>query len=78
MPRVKQAKVAVPPPTIREVVPDVWVAGSRSRLNVFHTVHVHREYPTIGYVCSCEYFRLGRGKVCAHIALVREAVEHTS
>lgn len=74
MPRVKRERLPPPPPIVREVAPDVWAAGSRSRANHFHTVHVHREYGTLGFTCTCEAFVLGKGKECAHIRTVRETV----
>ena len=74
MPRVSKPKPVVPPPVVAEVAPDVWTAGSRSRLNKFHVVRVHREYPVVGFTCTCEFFTLGKGKTCKHIEQVREQV----
>lgn len=71
MPKPKPPR---PTPVVQETAPDVWSAGSRTRLNKFHVVRVHREYGVIGFTCTCEHFCLGRGKVCDHIRAVQERV----
>lgn len=72
MPRLK---VERPLPTVREVSPGVWAAGSRSRLNHFHIVQTTQEGGVRRFTCSCEHFTLGLGKECAHLKAVKAALD---